>query len=135
MPLDVMLSVMHEGIRPEPMEAPWRDLGRKLIREGRFTIVQYNAAVAAAAFCHPKLQAVQVQQTPDAGTERRRSLLAALPYHVRREITAILETAELADADGTLGRVVEAVAEQPEPEPEPEWTEDGRLTAFKSRDE
>jgi hypothetical protein len=97
-PLDVMLAVMHKGIGP--------------LSEGKsgYESDQYQAAVDAAPYIHPKLAAVAFKPMPDAGQEKRHSLLKALPYDKRREIAAILEahirqqaSGPATDGDGVEG--------------------------------
>jgi hypothetical protein len=78
-PLDVLTAVMV------------RDLGP--IEEGKsgFTKSQFDAAVAAAPFIHPKLAAIAYQPPPDEEAARRREMLAKLTYEERKALQAILE--------------------------------------------
>jgi hypothetical protein len=80
-PLDVLTAVMVLG--PGPVE------------EGKsgFTKSQFEAAVAAAPYVHPKLAAIAYTPPPDEEAARRREALAQLTYQERKELQAILEGA------------------------------------------
>jgi hypothetical protein len=94
-PLDVLTAVMVLG--PGPVE------------EGKsgFTKSQFDAAVAAAPYVHPKLAAIAYTPPPDEEAARRREMLAKLTYEERKALQAILEGARArvaiqieADGDG-----------------------------------
>jgi hypothetical protein len=55
---------------------------------------QFEAAVAAAPYCHPRLSAVAYQPTPDVSREERRAAVRAIPYEIRRKIAALLKQAQ-----------------------------------------
>jgi hypothetical protein len=80
-PLDVLTAVMVQDLGP--------------ISEGKsgFTKSQFDAAVAAAPFIHPKLAAIAYAPPPDPEAEKRRNMLAQLTYQERKELQAILERA------------------------------------------
>jgi hypothetical protein len=75
-PLDILFKVMLEG------------------EQSGVSQEQYDAAVDAAPYCHPKLQAIAYKPVPDENREERRKLLAAIPYEKRVELVAILEAAQ-----------------------------------------
>jgi hypothetical protein len=80
-PLDVLIAVMVLDLGP--------------IEEGKsgFTKSQFDAAVAAAPYVHPKLAAIAYTPPPDPEAEKRRNILAQLTYQERKELQAILERA------------------------------------------
>jgi hypothetical protein len=80
-PLDVLTAVMVLDLGP--------------ISEGKsgFTKSQFDAAVAAAPYVHPKLAAIAYTPPPDEEAARRREMLAQLTYQERKALQAILEGA------------------------------------------
>ncbi len=105
------MSVMHEGFAEQPIRAPWQGLGSEMREGGRFTQEQYRAAVDAAAYVHPKLAAVAYKEAPDDEREKRRNLLARIPFEQRREIAAILEAARQQE-ESDVAEVIQGVAEE-----------------------
>jgi hypothetical protein len=69
------------------------DLGPAEEGKSGFTRTQFEAAVAAAPFIHPKLAAIAYTPPPDPEAEKRRNMLARLTYQERKELQAILEAA------------------------------------------
>lgn len=110
-PIDVFLSAMHEGLAKEKLDKPWEGLGRVMLPNGRFTSQQFAAAVEAAPYIHPKLQAIAYREQPDEAREKRRNLLAKIPYEQRRQIAQMLQAAQQR-SDDEMGAVVESVASE-----------------------
>jgi hypothetical protein len=72
---------------------------------------QLQCAIAAAPYVHPRLQAIAVQEVPDAEREKRRDLLKRIPFEQRREIAAILEAARQQE-ESDVAAVIEGVSEE-----------------------
>jgi len=75
-PLDVIYAVMLYGFD-----------------KSGYTRDQYQAAVDAAPYVHPKLAAIAYQPPPDEEAARRGEMLAKLTYEERKQLQAILEGA------------------------------------------
>jgi hypothetical protein len=78
-PLDVLAAVMALDLGP--------------IEEGKsgFTRSQFDAAVAAAPYVHPKLAAIAYTPPPNEEAAQRREMLAKLTYEERKRLQTILE--------------------------------------------
>jgi hypothetical protein len=88
-PLDVILAVMDRGFGPQEQGG------------SGYERAQFDAAVAAAPFIHPKLTAIAYTPPPDEEAARRREMLAKLTYDERKQLQAILERAR-ARANGQI---------------------------------
>jgi hypothetical protein len=78
----------------ETGELPLDVILRRMRGDTTVSNPQFEAAVAAAPYCHPRLSAVAHQPAPDLSREERRAALAAIPYEIRRRIAALLEQAQ-----------------------------------------
>lgn len=87
-PLEVMLTVVDGGPAADTI-----------------TPRQFEAAVAAAPYCHPRLAAVAVMPQPDGDADRRREVLGKLDYHARKQIEGILAAADAGIVDGVAEEV------------------------------